>query len=85
MGKLMPSLGVRILHAFPAKFDEFFRFKLTSIVGSETLQFLTGLVFDHCEPIGEDREHPIFCSDRVSPHFPSRVVNKADEVRSTTE
>ena len=37
--------------AFPPKFDEFFRFELTSIVGSETFQFPTGLVFDHCEPI----------------------------------
>ena len=66
--------------AFPAKFDEFFGFKFTSIVGSETFQFPTGLVLDHCEPIGEDREHPIFGSDWVSPQLPSRVVNKADEV-----
>ena len=60
--------------AFPAEFDEFFRFELTSIVGSETLQFPIGLVFD-----------PIFGSDWVSPHLPSRVVNKADEVRCTTK
>ena len=75
----------RLMPLFPAKFDEFFRFELTSIVSSETLQFPTGLVFDHCEPIGEDREHQIFGSDGVSPYLPSRVVNKGDEVRSTTE
>ena len=56
-----------------------------AIVSWETLQFPTGLVFDHCEPIGEDREHPIFGSDGVSPHLPSRVINKTDEVRSTVE
>ena len=55
--------------AFPAKFDKFIRFELTSVVGSETLQFPTGLVFNHCEPIGEDREYPIFGSDGVSPHL----------------
>ena len=71
--------------AFPAEFNKFIRFELTSIVGSETLQLPTGLVFNHCELIGEDREHTIFGSDGVSPHLPSRVVNKTDEVRSTTE
>ena len=64
--------------AFPAKFDEFFRFELTSIVGSETFQFLTGLIFDHWEPFGEDREHLIFGSEWVSPHLPSGVVNKTN-------
>ena len=64
--------------AFPVKFDKFVRFELTSIVSSETFQLPTGLVFDHCEPIDEDREHPIFCFDRVSPHLPSRVINKAE-------
>ena len=61
------------------------RSDLTSNVGSETLQLPTGLVFDHCEPIGEDREHPIFGSDGVGPHLPSRVINKTDEVRRTIE
>ena len=70
---------------FPAKFDEFFKLELSSIVGLETFEFPTGLVLDHCTPIGEDREHPIFGSDGVSPHLPSRVVNKVDEVRSTAE
>ena len=65
--------------AFPEKCDEFSRLGLSSIVGSKTFQFLTGLVFDYCEPIGEDREHPIFGSDGVSPHLPSRVGNKFDE------
>ena len=68
--------------AFPAKFDEFFRLELSPVIGSETFQFQTGLIFDHCELVGEDREHPIFGSDGVIPHLPSRVVNKTDEVRS---
>ena len=58
---------------------------LSSIVGSETFQFPTCLVFDHCEPIKEDLEHPIFGSDGLSPHLPSRVINKTDEIRSTAE
>ena len=70
---------------FPAKFDEFVKLELSSIIGSETFQFPNGLVFDYCKPIGEDREHPIFGSDGVIPHLPSRVVNKTDEVRGTTE
>ena len=80
---LLRTIGCRIFMsnvAFSAEFDKFIRLELTSIVGSKTLQFLTGLVFDHCERIGEDREHPIFGSDGVSPHLPSRVVNKTDEV-----
>ena len=71
--------------ALLAKFDEFFRLELSPVVSSETFQFLTGLIFDHWGPVGEDREHPIFGSDRVSPHLPSGVVNKTDEIRSTTE
>ena len=66
--------------AFPTKFDEFFRLEFSSVVGSETFQFPTGLIFDHCKPFKEDQEHPIFGSDGVSPHLPSRVVNKIDEV-----
>ena len=71
--------------AFPAKFDKIIRFELTSIVGSETFQFRTGLVFEHCEPITEDREHPIFGFDGVSANLPSRVVNNTNEVRGTSE
>ena len=71
--------------AFPTKFDEFFRLELSSIVTSETFQFPTGLIFNHCKLIREDREHPIFGSDGVSPYLLSRVVNKHDEVRSTAE
>ena len=68
--------------AFSTKFDEFFRLELSSIVGSETFQFPSGLIFNHCEPIGEDREHPIFGSYGVSPHLPSRVFNKINEVEA---
>ena len=75
----------RLMPRSRQKFDEFIRFNLTSIVGSETLQFPTGLVFDHCEPIGDYREHTIFGSDGVSPHLSSRAVNETDKVRSTTE
>ena len=69
----------------PTKFDEFFRLEFSFVVGSETFHFLTGLIFDHCKPFGKDREHLIFGFDGVSPHLPSRVVNKTDEVRGTAE
>ena len=85
---LLRNIGCRIFTsnaAFLAKFDEFFRLKLSPVVNSETFQFPTSLIFDHCEPVGEDREHLIFGSDGVSPHIPSRGVIKNDEILSTTE
>ena len=81
---LLRTIGSRIFTsnaAFLTKFDEFFRLEFSSIVGSETFQFPTGLILDHCKPFGEYREHPIFGSDGVSPHLPSRVVSKTDKVR----
>ena len=87
---LLRTIGSRLFTsnvALSENFDKFFRLELSSIVGSETFQFPTGLVFDHCKPFGEDREHPIFGSDGVSPHLPSRVesILGSDEVRSTAE
>ena len=57
--------------AFSAKFDEFVRIELFPVVGSKAFQLSTRLVFDHGELVGEDREQPIFGSDRISPHLPS--------------
>ena len=56
----VPMRSAGIVHKSANDSYGFIRFELTSVVGSETFQFPTGLVFDHCEPIGEDREHPIF-------------------------
>ena len=63
--------------AFSAKFDEFVRIELFPVVGSKAFQLSIELIFDHGEPIVEDREHPIFSSDRVSPYLPTRVVNES--------
>ena len=52
-----------------AKFDEFLRLELSLVIGSKAFQLSTGLIFDHCELVGEDREHPIFGSDRIRPHL----------------
>ena len=85
---LLWTIGSRIFTSnvvFPGKFEEIFRLEFSSVVGAETFQFPTGLVFDHCEPIGEDPEHSIFGPDGVNPHLPSRVANKTEEVRGTTE
>ena len=57
--------------ALSAKFDEFFRFELSLVVDLKAFPLSTGLVFDHGEPVGEDREHPIFSFDWMSPHLPS--------------
>ena len=57
--------------ALSAKIDEFFRIELPSIVGSKAFQLSTRLIFDHGKLVGEDRERPIFGSDRISPHLPS--------------
>ena len=57
--------------AFPAKFDKFFRLELSPVVGSKAFQLSTGLIFDHGESIREDRDGPIFSSDRISSHLPS--------------
>ena len=71
--------------AFLEKFDEFFRFELSPVVSSKTFQFSTELILDQGEPIEEDREHPIFSSDKISPLLLSWVVNKTNEVQSTVE
>ena len=71
---LLQTIGCRVFTsnaAFSAKFDEFFRFELSPIVGSKAFQLSTRLIFCHGEPIGEDGEHPIFSSDRITPHLPS--------------
>ena len=71
--------------AFSAKFDEFVRIELFPVVGSKAFQLSIELIFDHGEPIVEDREHPIFSSDQISPHLPNGVIDKANKIQSTTE
>ena len=59
---LLWTIGCRVftsIATFSANFDEFFRFELSPIVGLKAFQLLTGLIFDHGEPVKEDREHLI--------------------------
>ena len=71
---MLRTIGCRVFTsnaAFSAKIDEFFRFELSPVVGSKAFQLSTGLIFDHKESVREDREQPIFGSDRISPHLMS--------------
>ena len=60
-----------LIVVFSAKRDEFVKFELFPVVNAKAFQLSTGLIFDHGEPVGEDREHPIFGLDWISPHLPS--------------
>ena len=49
--------------ALSAKFNKFFIFEFSSVVGSKAYQLRIVLVLYLSEPIGKDREHSIFTFD----------------------